>query len=310
ARPGLAITDEQHRFGVNQRIDLSKKGRRPDILVMTATPIPRTLAFILCGDLDISSIDEMPPGRKRVVTKVADGAKREKVYESLRGELARGRQAYVVAPLIEESEEAEGALAGLRSAERLREELTRRFSEYEVALLHGNMKRDEKDRVMEDYVSGRIRVLVSTVVIEVGVNVPNATVMIVENAERFGLAQLHQLRGRVGRGDDRSYCVFITDSETKDASERTRILKETDDGFLIAEKDLALRGPGELLGVRQHGIPNLRLADLVRHEGILDRVRAEANLLLAEDPRLELPQNAAFRRHVEAMFREAADIGM
>jgi ATP-dependent DNA helicase RecG len=307
ARLGLVITDEQHRFGVNQRIGLSKKGQRPDILVMTATPIPRTLAFILYGDLDISVIDEMPPGRKRVITKLAGSAQRNDVYVFVRKQLARGRQAYVVAPLIEDNEEA---FADVRSAEHLLGELKRRFSDCSAAMLHGGMKQDEKDRIMADYADGKIQILVSTVVIEVGVNVPNASVMIVENAERFGLAQLHQLRGRVGRGDAQSYCVLITDSDSKEATERAQILTETDDGFVIAEKDLTMRGPGELFGVRQHGIPSLRMADLVRHANILERVRDEATTLLERDPRLETPENAAFRRRIDRMFQEVADVGM
>jgi ATP-dependent DNA helicase RecG len=310
ARLGLVVTDEQHRFGVKQRISLSKKGERPDVLVMTATPIPRTLAFILYGDLDISRIDEMPPGRKPILTKAVGDDKRDRVYEFLRGELERGRQAYAVAPLIEERENDETTLCGVRSVESLYDELKQRFPDFNAGVLHGNMKPDEKDRVMAEYSAGRIHVLASTVVIEVGVNVPNATVMVVENAERFGLAQLHQLRGRVGRGDEQSYCVLITSGESREARARAQTLAKTDDGFVIAEKDLSMRGPGEFFGVRQHGIPNLRLADLVRHANVLARVKEEANDLLSEDPALEKPRNAAFRRRIEAMFREVSDIGI
>ncbi|MDR1953223.1 MAG: ATP-dependent DNA helicase RecG [Clostridiales Family XIII bacterium] len=310
ARLGLVITDEQHRFGVNQRITLTKKGGRPDVLVMTATPIPRSLALILYGDLDISLIDEMPPGRKRIVTKAVSSGKRGKVYALLEDELRKGRQAYVVAPLIEDGENSDDAPIPVRSAESLYEELKARFRDYRVALLHGNVKQYEKNRVMSEYNDGEIQVLVSTVVIEVGVNVPNATVMVVENAERFGLAQLHQLRGRVGRGGEQSYCVLVVNSESKDAVARARTLVETDDGFEIAEKDLSMRGAGELFGVRQHGIPNLRIADLARHAHIVSRVRDEASALLASDPCLKQPQNADFRRRIDAMFLDVSDLGI
>ncbi|MDR1573924.1 MAG: ATP-dependent DNA helicase RecG [Clostridiales Family XIII bacterium] len=311
---GLVVTDEQHRFGVRQRVGLARKGQNPDILVMTATPIPRTLAFILYGDLDVSVMDERPPGRKPVVTTATD--ERKSAYRLLRKELRAGHQAYVVAPLIEDSDEP-----SLRSVTSLYAELSAHFREYAVALIHGRMRQTEKDAVMASFCAGETQVLVSTVLIEVGVNVPNATVMVIENAERFGLAQLHQLRGRVGRGADTSYCVLITGTgdaavahvEREDvsaAAARARILVSADDGFAIAEKDLELRGPGEFFGVRQHGIPQLRIANPAKHTKVLGAVKTEAERLLADDPTLEKPENAALRAEIDAFFASAADIGM
>jgi ATP-dependent DNA helicase RecG len=328
---GLVITDEQHRFGVNQRITLAKKGAEgagggkrsaakgargrgavdlfPDVLVMTATPIPRSLAFVLYGDLDLSVIDESPPGRRKVITKAVSSAKRGEVYAFVEEEIAKGGQVYVVAPLIEENDDS-AATADLRSAESLCDELTKKLSDRRVALLHGRMKQREKDEVMSSFASGVVDVLVSTVVIEVGVNVPNATVMVIENAERFGLAQLHQLRGRVGRGGVQSYCVLVTDSGSEDAKARAKTLVTTDDGFRIAEMDLSLRGPGELFGVRQHGIPALRLADLARHVRIAEKTRTVAARLLADDPLLVKPENRAFGDRIEALFRDVTEVGL
>lgn len=302
ARLGLVITDEQHRFGVSQRERLSQKGENPDVLVMTATPIPRTLAVILYGDLDISIIDEMPPGRQKIITRAVDDKGREAAYEFVRREIREGRQAYIVAPLIEESEEVDA-----KSAVGLYEELTDKFEGFSVALLHGGMKQGEKDAVMQEFYDGTVDILVSTVVIEVGINVPNATIMLIENAERFGLAQLHQLRGRVGRGSEQSYCVLITEAKTSYAKERAEIMKKTSDGFEIAEKDLELRGPGEFFGVRQHGLPELRLADLSKHSKILVTVRGEAERLLEEDPELKLPQNEKLRLKIEKTFDSVAN---
>jgi ATP-dependent DNA helicase RecG len=296
---GLVVTDEQHRFGVNQRILLSQKGKSPDVLVMTATPIPRTLAFILYGDLDISLIDERPPGRRRVITKATDSGGREEAYAFLKQQLRNGNQAYVVAPRIEDSEES----AELKSVSGLYRELTGKLSGFQVALLHGAMKQREKDEVMARFYAGEIDVLVATVLIEVGVDVPRATVMLIENAERFGLAQLHQLRGRVGRGSAQSFCLLITDGKSPEAKERAKIMASTDDGFVIAEKDLSLRGPGEFFGLRQHGVPQLKIADLVKHIKALSAVRKEAGLLLDDDALLSSEKNRPFMEKIRQMFK-------
>jgi ATP-dependent DNA helicase RecG len=290
---------------VRQRVSLSKKGRDPDILVMTATPIPRTLAFILYGDLDISVMDERPPGRRPVVTRAAGAGERAAAYRLVRRELSAGHQAYVVAPLIEDSEEP-----ALRSATSIYQELSADFHEYSVALIHGRMRRAEKDAVMGAFYAGETDLLVSTVLIEVGVNVPNATVMLIENAERFGLAQLHQLRGRVGRGSAQSYCILITENGSEEAASRARVMVSTDDGFAIAEKDLELRGPGDFFGLKQHGIPQLRIANLAKHVKALRAVKAEAERLLADDPLLASPKNATLKAAIDAFFTSAADIGM
>ncbi len=297
ANLGLVITDEQHRFGVNQRTLLSQKGENPDVLVMTATPIPRTLAVILYGDLDHSAIDEMPAGRQPILTKVLSEKNRDKAYEFIESQVKEGRQAYIVAPLIEDSEHID-----VKSATQIYEETTKRFKDLRVKLLHGGMKQSEKDLIMEEFYSGKADILVSTVVIEVGINVPNATVMLIENAERFGLAALHQLRGRVGRGEHQSYCLLISDSKSEMAKERAAVMEKTNDGFLIAEKDLELRGPGEFFGVRQHGIPELRIADLSKHLRILETVRSEAADLLEEDPLLVLSENSALKERLSKLF--------
>jgi len=272
---GLAVIDEQHRFGVMQRADLRERGLNPDVLVMTATPIPRSLAMTVYGDLDVSIIDEMPPGRTPIVTKVfADNADdRKEVKKLLTRELRAGRQVYVVYPLVEESEKLD-----LRDATRRYEYLRDAvFPKFSVGLLHGRMKSEEKEKVMRGFVSGEIQILVSTTVIEVGVDVPNASVMVIEHAERFGLSQLHQLRGRVGRGAEQSYCVLLaSDKQTEVARERLGIMEETNDGFKIAEKDLEIRGPGEIMGTRQAGLPEFRVANLVRDLEILQAARKEA----------------------------------
>ncbi len=265
---------------------------------MTATPIPRTLAVILYGDLDISIIDEMPPGRQAIITRAVRPEGREAAYEFVKREVMEGRQAYIVAPLIEDSENLHA-----KSATSLYEELMNDLHGLKIALLHGGMKQIEKDKIMSDFYSGAIDILVSTVVIEVGINVPNATIMLIENAERFGLAQLHQLRGRVGRGQEQSYCVLITDGESKVAEERAEIMKGTSDGFVIAEKDLELRGPGELFGTRQHGIPELKLADLLKHSKILIKVHKEAKYILENDEFLTQPKNKTLKDKIETMFK-------
>lgn len=300
ANLGLVITDEQHRFGVNQRGRLTSKSENPDVLVMTATPIPRTLALILYGDLDISIIDELPPGRKPIETLAIEKRKRESYYMSkVRSEIEKGRQVYVVCPLVEESETLD-----LKSASEVYDELRGDFfKDLRVGLLHGKMKASEKDQVMEAFKNHELDILVSTTVIEVGVNVPNASLMIIENAERFGLAQLHQLRGRVGRGSEKSYCTLIYGSKTEICRHRMAIMEETNDGFKISEKDLELRGPGDFFGTRQHGLPELRVANLFKHIKILRLVQKEAREIYAEDPSLRLKENEGLRLKIEEMFK-------
>jgi len=296
SRLGFVVVDEQHRFGVLQRATLMSKGVRPDVLVMTATPIPRTLALAFYGDLDQSKIDELPPGRTPVETRVFRESQRKRVLEAARRELEAGRQVYVVYPLVEESEKSD-----LADATSGAEELRRELAPFEVALLHGRMKGDEKEAVMSRFRAGEARVLVSTTVIEVGVDVPNATVMIVEHAERFGLSQLHQLRGRVGRGAARSQCLLVTGGAGAggDARERLRTMVATQDGFEIARADLRIRGPGEMLGTRQAGQPIFEVADLYRDEAILDEAREDAMRLAEEDPELSRPGNEATREALE-----------
>lgn len=296
---GLVITDEQHRFGVNQRRLLAQKGNNPNVLVMTATPIPRTLAVILYGDLDISQIRTMPKGRKPIKTTLADMEKRARVYDFVKGQLREGRQAYIVAPLIEESEKVDA-----KSAEELFEELQHTLQPFSVALIHGGMKQDEKDAVMASFASGETKALVSTVVIEVGINVPNATVMVIENSERFGLAQLHQLRGRVGRGNNQSYCFLISQSENEVSKERNAIMCRTNDGFEIAEADLKLRGPGEIFGTRQHGLPELHISDLVRHGDVLEKAKDATKEILSKDPQLCEPAHIHLKTRIKKMFGE------
>ena len=297
---GLVITDEQHRFGVNQRGRLTSKSENPDVLVMTATPIPRTLALILYGDLDISIIDELPPGRKPIETLAIEKRKRESYYMSkVRSEIEKGRQVYVVCPLVEESETLD-----LKSASEVYDELRYDFfKDLRVGLLHGKMKASEKDQVMEAFKNHELDILVSTTVIEVGVNVPNASLMIIENAERFGLAQLHQLRGRVGRGSEKSYCTLIYGSKTEICRHRMAIMEETNDGFKISEKDLELRGPGDFFGTRQHGLPELRVANLFKHMKILGLVQKEAREIYAQDPALRVKDNEGIRLKIEEMFK-------
>jgi ATP-dependent DNA helicase RecG len=260
---------------------LNEKGHTPHILVMTATPIPRTLAVILFGDMDISLLDEKPAGRREIITKAFDDLHRPEVYRIVEQELKRGQQAFVVTPLIEESDTLD-----IKSAEEVFAQLEKEFATFKVACLHGDMPRKEKDSIMLDFSEGRIQLLVSTVVIEVGIDVPNASVMVVENAERFGLAQLHQLRGRVGRGDAQSYCLLISEGNSLYAKQRSDIMAASSDGFYIAEKDLELRGPGEFFGTRQHGLPELKLADLSRHIKILEEAKIQATKTLSHDPDL------------------------
>ncbi|MFN2413448.1 MAG: ATP-dependent DNA helicase RecG, partial [Pyrinomonadaceae bacterium] len=272
-RLGLAVIDEQHRFGVMQRSALRALGYNPDVLVMTATPIPRSLAMTVYGDLDVSVIDELPPGRTPIKTVVVGEDQRKGVYKGIEREIKLGRQAYVVYPLIEESEKLD-----LKAATKMYEELRDQiFPHLRVGLLHGRMKTGEKDDIMQQYVSGELNILVSTTVIEVGVDVPNASLMVIEHAERFGLSQLHQLRGRVGRGSDQSFCVLLTDDkQTAVARQRLGIMEETSDGFRIAEKDLEIRGQGDILGTRQSGVEAFRIANIIRDLEILEAARDEA----------------------------------
>jgi ATP-dependent DNA helicase RecG len=278
---GLIIIDEQHRFGVKQRAKLKAKGQNPELLTMTATPIPRTLALTIHGDLDVSEIDEMPAGRKPIETRLMNGAKKE-LWELVKAELRKGRQAYIVFPLIDESETL-SAKAATAEFETLR---NGHLKDFKLALMHGKLPPAEKDEVMEQFRDRKFDVLVATTVIEVGVDVPNATVMVIENADRFGLAQLHQLRGRVGRGSEQSYCYLVADSRSESTRQRLEIMEQTNDGFVIAEKDLEIRGPGEFMGTRQSGLPDLLLADLVRDTKTLEEARNSAIALMKKDPEL------------------------
>ena len=270
ANLGAIVIDEQHRFGVKQRLNLRKKAQSPQVLTMTATPIPRTLALSVHGDMDLTIIDELPKGRKPIKTALCNSKKR--IYNLLRREVDAGRQAYVVYPLIEESETL-SAKAATIEAENLQKNV---FPEYKIGLLHGKLKNDEKEKVMQDFKNGKYDILVATTVVEVGVDVPNATVIVIENAERFGLSQLHQLRGRVGRSDLQSYCVLSSSARNPETRARLEIMEQTNDGFVIAEKDLELRGPGEFLGTRQSGLPDMVVADIVKDTKILETARGEA----------------------------------
>jgi ATP-dependent DNA helicase RecG len=310
---GLGVIDEQHRFGVLQRAALRRMGGHqgitPDILLMTATPIPRTLAMVVYGDLEVSVLDELPPGRQPVRTVLRHEGERAQVYDLVKRELDAGRQAYVVYPLVDTSD-----LVELRDATTMARELARTvFHGYRVGLVHGRMKANEKDAVMRRFKAGDLQLLVSTTVIEVGIDVPNATIIVIENAERFGLAQLHQLRGRVGRGDAAATCVLLTPFRRGDAAlQRLQALARTTDGFRIAEVDLEIRGPGELLGTRQSGLPDFRVANLIRDRGILQDTRRAADLWLAADPRFERPESQPLRAvlaHRWAGRLELAEIG-
>jgi ATP-dependent DNA helicase RecG len=302
---GLAVVDEQHRFGVLQRASLRGKGEHPHVLVMTATPIPRTLALTLYGDLDVSVLDQMPPGRMPIRTELRREPARERIYEFIRGELRAGRQAYVVCPLVEETE-ASDLKAATEIAERLR---TGAFRDFRVGLVHGRLPFDAKDAVMRAFKGGELDVLVATTVIEVGIDVPNASVMLVEHAERFGLAQLHQLRGRVGRGAARSFCILLANEPMSDeARQRLDAMVRTQDGFRLAEVDLAIRGPGEFFGTRQSGLPEFRTASLLTHARLLDAARQDAARLVARDPGLRLPEHRALRQALVARWRERLEL--
>lgn len=303
-RLGLAITDEQHRFGVKQRATLNQKGFNPDIIVMTATPIPRTLALILYGDLDISIIDELPPGRIEIETYAVDKDMKERIYKFIEKQILEGRQAYIVCPLIEESE----ALS-INAAEELfvflKDEV---FNNFNIGLLHGKMKSKEKEVVMDNFKKNIINILVSTTVIEVGVNIPNSNIMVIFNAERFGLAQLHQLRGRVGRGEYQSYCILINESMNPVSRERMRILQQSSDGFIISEKDLELRGPGEFFGTRQHGLPELKVANLIQDMDILKIAQKDAQEIIHKDPSLISNENSRLKSRINEMFNKNGEV--
>ena len=301
---GLVVTDEQHRFGVRQRGAITKKGENPDVLVMTATPIPRTLALILYGDLDISIIDELPPNRKKIDTFAVTKSMEQRVNAFIKKQIEEGRQVYVVCPLVEETEEI-NAKAVLELAEKYKTEI---FSEYKVEYLHGKMRPKEKDSIMQEFKDGNIDILISTTVIEVGVNVPNASIMVVENAERFGLAQLHQLRGRVGRGEYQSYCILKYQGTSDVVRQRMKTMQDTNDGFVIAEKDLELRGSGEFFGTKQHGLPEFKIANLFEDMKILKLVQSLAIKIEQEDPKLELTKNERLKKLVDKKFINRIEI--
>ena len=294
------VTDEQHRFGVSQRSALIGKGERPHVLVMSATPIPRTLALIIYGDLDVSVIDELPPGRQKVDTFTVDESYRQRLNGFIRKQVGEGRQVFVVCPMVEENEELP---VKLKSAEEHAKELALSFPELRIACVHGKMKAKDKDSIMAAFAAGRTDILVATTVIEVGVDVPNASLMIVENAERFGLSQLHQLRGRVGRGQHKSYCILVSNNDSEEVRARLKIMCRTNDGFKISEEDLRLRGPGDFFGSRQHGLPEMHVADLGADVNVLQKAQDEARRLLEQDPELSLPGHAPLRERVDTLFR-------
>ena len=298
---GLVITDEQHRFGVKQRAALAEKGDGIHTLVMSATPIPRTLGLILYGDLDISILDELPPGRQEIRTDVVDSRYHQRLYKFIKDAVDRGEQAYIICPAIEESEDS----TALKSAEQYAEELSESaFRGYNIGLLHGKMKPKEKDNVMKAFSSGDVQILVATTVVEVGVDVPNATIMVIENAERFGLSQLHQLRGRIGRGSKKSFCVLVSDSKSESSHNRLEVMKNNSNGFKIADEDLKARGPGDFFGERQHGLPALKIADMLQDMETLHLAQKCAGEILAEDSNLDLQKNKPLCDNINKMFSE------
>jgi len=289
---GLIVIDEQHRFGVMQRATLRKKGTNPDTLIMTATPIPRTLALTLYGDLDYSIIDELPPNRSPVITRQLSEKQKEYIYRLIEEQVRKGKQVYIVYPVIEESDKTnlKAAITGM-------EALRVKFPQFKIGLIHGRMKPAEREEVMREFKNGALQILVSTTVIEVGVDVPNASLMVIIHAERFGLAQLHQLRGRVGRGESQSHCILLHYGAAEDARRRLAVMVGTNDGFKIAEEDLAIRGPGEFFGTKQSGLPDLKVADIVRDARLLEAARKDAFGLIEEDP--ELQHYPQLRRSIE-----------
>jgi ATP-dependent DNA helicase RecG len=304
---GVVVIDEQHKFGVRQRATLAEKGTRPDVLVMTATPIPRSLALTVYGDLDVSTIDELPPGRKPVKTSLPDKTREADMWKFIRRELTKGRQAFVISPLVEESETLD-----LKSATEAYEQLMAgELSGFRLALLHGRMKREEQQEIMDAFRAGAVDVLVSTVVIEVGVDIPNANVMVVLHAERFGLAQLHQLRGRIGRGDEQGHFILLSDAKGDEARRRLSTLVHTADGFKVAEEDLSIRGPGEFLGTKQHGLPDLKLVDIVRDLATIREARKIADKIVKIDPVLQQPSHLTLREELVLLLgKEGAEIGI
>ncbi len=303
---GLIITDEQHRFGVKQRNSLSLKGYGAHVMVMTATPIPRTLALILYGDLDISVIDELPPGRKSIETIAVNSSYHKRIYGFIKKEVSNGRQAYIVCPMVEESESIDA-----KAVETMCDELKdTEFKGINVSILHGKMKAAEKENIMNAFSKGDIKILISTTVIEVGINVPNATIMLIENAERFGLSQLHQLRGRVGRGSDKSYCILVTDSKNEVTQERMRVMKKTNDGFEISETDLKLRGPGEFFGTKQHGLPQLKIANLYRDALTLSKAQESAADITSNRLWYKEEKYSVLKKKISDMFLDNGNIGI
>jgi len=301
---GLVVTDEQHRFGVRQRGIIAEKGKNPDVLVMTATPIPRTLALILYGDLDISIIDELPPNRKKIDTYAVTKGMESRVNTFIKKQIDEGRQVYIVCPLVEENDEIY-AKSVIELADTYK---NKTFSEYRVEYLHGKMRPKEKDAIMNEFKNGNIDILISTTVIEVGVNVPNASIMVVENAERFGLAQLHQLRGRVGRGEYQSYCILKYLGSSDEIRQRMKIMQDTNDGFVIAEKDLELRGSGEFFGTKQHGLPEFKIANLFEDMPTLKLVQNLAIKIEQEDSKLELEKNKPLKKLIDKKFESRIEL--
>ena len=305
ARLGLVITDEQHRFGVNQRAALGQKAENPHMLVLSATPIPRTLALIIYGDLDVSVMNELPPGRQKVDTFAVGESYRQRVNQFIRKQVEAGHQVFIVCPLVgQEDHIPDERKAAAAYAKTLRETV---FPDLRVCLLHGKMKPKEKEKVMEDFAAGNGDILVATTVVEVGVDVPNATCMVVENAERFGLSQLHQLRGRVGRGQAKSYCILLSEHPSEETKRRLKVMTKTNDGFEISREDLALRGPGDFFGQRQHGLPALKIADLSCDMALLDEAQQAAKAWMAQDPELEKPESGALRARIETLFAVKAE---
>ena len=297
---GLVVTDEQHRFGVKQRATIVSKGNNPDTIIMTATPIPRTLALILYADLDISIIDELPPNRKKIDTYAVNKSMEDRINTFIKKQINEGRQCYIVCPLVEENEEINA-----KSVEEIfKKYKTEIFKDYTVEYLHGKMKAKDKDKIMEEFKNGNIDILISTTVIEVGVNVPNASVMVVQNAERFGLAQLHQLRGRVGRGEYKSYCILKYEGNSTVMKKRMKVMQDTNDGFIISEKDLELRGSGEFFGTKQHGIPEFKIANVFEDMQMLKEVQKIALNILEVDPKLELEKNLLLKQMVNEKIKD------